>query len=95
MIALALTAGQNPLGILIVGYRQARTFSADYIETLVTLSSQAAIVIQNRRSLAETQTALQQLDSINRRLTGEAWRTYTAQLGGGLKSQDVAPGFTV
>ncbi|MBI5564893.1 MAG: GAF domain-containing protein [Chloroflexi bacterium] len=92
MTALALVAGQNPLGILIVGYRQARTFSADYLQTLVTLGSQAAIVIQNQRSLAETQAALKQLDAINRRLTGEAWQAYTAPLGGALTIQDVAPG---
>jgi GAF domain-containing protein/HAMP domain-containing protein len=91
MVALALTASQNPLGILIVGYRQARLFNTDYIETLVTLSSQAAIVIQNRRSLAETQTTLQQLDLLNRRLTGEAWRAYTDPLGGALTVQDTAP----
>jgi GAF domain-containing protein len=30
---------------------------------------------------------------VNRRLTGEAWRTYTAPLGGALTVQDVAPGF--
>jgi GAF domain-containing protein/HAMP domain-containing protein len=91
LIALALTAGQNRLGILIVGYRQARPFSADYLQTLVTLSSQAAIVIQNRRALAETQTALKQLNLVNRRLTGEAWRDYTASLGGALTIQDVVP----
>lgn len=92
LIALALNAGQNPLGILIVGYRQARTFSADYLQTLVTLSNQAAIVIQNQRSLAETQAALKQLDLVNRRLTGEAWQAYTAPLGGALTIRDVAPG---
>ncbi len=92
IVALALVAGQNPLGILIVGYRQARTFSADYIQTLVTLSGQAAVVIQNQRSLAETQAALKQLDLINRRLTGEAWQAYTAPLGGALTIRDVAPG---
>ncbi|HZY42981.1 MAG TPA: GAF domain-containing protein, partial [Anaerolineae bacterium] len=92
LIALSLNAGQNPLGILIVGYRQARTFSADYLQTLVTLSNQAAIVIQNQRSLAETQAALKQLDLVNRRLTGEAWQAYTAPLGGALTIRDVAPG---
>jgi GAF domain-containing protein len=92
MTALALVAGQNPLGILIVGYRQARAFSADYVQTLVTLSGQAAVVIQNQRSLAETQAALQQLDLINRRLTGEAWKAYTSPLGGTLTIRDVAPG---
>jgi GAF domain-containing protein len=90
LTALALVAGQNPLGILIVGYRQARTFSADFIQTLVTLSGQVANVIQNRRSLAETQAALAQLDQLNRRLTGEAWQAYTAPLGGSLKIRDVA-----
>ncbi len=95
IVALALTASQNPLGILIVGYRQARIFSADYLETLVTLSGQAAIVIQNQRSLAETQNALQQLDLLNRRLTGEAWRTYTDPLGGALTVRDTAPSLSI
>lgn len=92
MIALALTVDQTFLGILVVGYQQPRIFSPDYVQTLVTLSNQAAIVIQNRRSLAETQATLAQLDLINRRLTGDAWRTYTAPLGGTLKAQDTAPG---
>ncbi|MBP7688765.1 MAG: GAF domain-containing protein, partial [Thermoflexales bacterium] len=93
MIALALTVDQNVLGLLIIGYQHARAFDADYIQTLVTLSNQAAVVIQNRRSLAEMQAALKQLDVVNRRLTGEAWRTYTTPLGGTLTVQDTAPGF--
>jgi GAF domain-containing protein/HAMP domain-containing protein len=91
LIALALTAGQNPLGILIMGYGQARTFNTDYLQTLVTLSNQAASVIQNRRALADTQAALEQLDLVNRRLTGKAWQSYTARLGGALTIRDVAP----
>ena len=90
LMALALTAGQNPLGMLLVSYRLARTFSADTLQTLMTLSGQAAMVIQNQRSLAEAQAAARQLDVINRRLTGEAWQAYTAPLGGALTIRDVA-----
>jgi GAF domain-containing protein len=93
LIALALTADQAFLGILVIGYQHARTFDSDYLQTLITLSNQAAIVLQNRRSLADMQATLAQLDVVNRRLTGEAWRTYTAPLGGALTVQDIAPGF--
>ncbi|NTU65377.1 MAG: GAF domain-containing protein, partial [Chloroflexi bacterium] len=93
MIALALVAGHHPLGILIVGYRHTRTFNDDYLQTLVTLGGQAAVVLQNQLALAETQAALKQLDQANRRLTGEAWRAYAAALGGAVRVRDVVPGF--
>ncbi|HZY43440.1 MAG TPA: GAF domain-containing protein, partial [Anaerolineae bacterium] len=39
------------------------------------------VVVQSQQLLAETQTTLKQLDAINRRLTGQAWRDYTMTNG--------------
>jgi PAS domain S-box-containing protein len=44
--------------------------------TIRTLSDQAAVALQNRLLYEQTRAALQEVDAINRRLTGEAWEMY-------------------
>jgi GAF domain-containing protein len=44
--------------------------------TIRALSDQAAVALQNRLLFEQTRAALQEVDAINRRLTGEAWETY-------------------
>ncbi|MFN8598690.1 MAG: GAF domain-containing protein, partial [Anaerolineae bacterium] len=91
MIALPMVAGRDLLGILFIGYRHPHVFQPDEIQTLLTLSGQAGTVLQTQRSLTETQAAVQQLNLLNRRLTGEAWLGYAQPLGGQLTVQDTAP----
>ncbi len=90
-ISLPLTAGSRHIGTLILSYRQPRSFSHETVQILQALASQAAVVVQSQQLLAETQTTLKQLDAINRRLTGQAWRDYTAS-NGSLRVVDVGPG---
>jgi len=44
--------------------------------TISALSDQAAVALQNRLLYEQTRAALQEVDAINRRLTGEAWEMY-------------------
>jgi GAF domain-containing protein/HAMP domain-containing protein len=95
MLTVPMSVGPTLLGVVVIGYRQPRTFTDDEIRTLLALSSQATVAVQNRLLLAETQAALQQLDTINRRLTGQAWRDYTRPAGGMVRLTDVGPGVSV
>ncbi|HTP09047.1 MAG TPA: GAF domain-containing protein [Anaerolineae bacterium] len=47
-----------------------------------TLSDQVAVALQNRLLFEQTRAALQEVDAINRRLTGEAWENYLHQQAG-------------
>jgi GAF domain-containing protein/HAMP domain-containing protein len=76
LAALPLAVGQQILGVLVVGYRTPRQFDADQLQAMQTLTGQAAVVLQNRQAVADTQAALAQLDAVNRRLTGEAWEGF-------------------
>jgi GAF domain-containing protein len=50
--------------------------------TIRALGDQAAVALQNRLLFEQTRAALQEVDAINRRLTGEAWNTYLHQQTG-------------
>ncbi len=91
VIGLPLSAGSKHLGTLILGYRQPRSFASDTVQILQALASQAAVALQSQHLLAETQAALKQIDVVNRRLTGQAWRDYT-MANGTLRVVDAAPG---
>ncbi len=86
-----LVVGGQSLGALLISYRAPHTFTRAEIEPVQALASQAAVALQNQLLLAETQSALQQLDLVNRRLTTQAWQEYT-QLRGGVQVIDAAPG---
>lgn len=90
-VVMPMITGQQPFGALIIAYRQPRRFTADDLRPLTALTNQLAVSIQNQRLLAEAQSALQQLDEANRRLTGEAWRAYTRATPA-LRAIDVGPG---
>jgi GAF domain-containing protein/HAMP domain-containing protein len=92
MVGLPLVVGRNFLGFIAIGYHTPRQFSSEHLQSLMALSSQAAIAIQNQQSLAETQTALKQLDEINRRLTRQTWREFARPTGGLLRLTDAEPG---
>jgi GAF domain-containing protein len=50
--------------------------------TIRALGDQAAVALQNRLLFEQTRAALQEVDAINRRLTGETWDTYLHQQSG-------------
>jgi GAF domain-containing protein len=88
VLGIPLNAGKQPLGLLVFGFGELQGFDSTRLEPLTTLANQVAIAIQNQRSLAETQAALQQLNEVNRRLTRQAWREYTQPAGGVLRRTD-------
>jgi GAF domain-containing protein/HAMP domain-containing protein len=51
------------------------------LEVGLSLASLTAIAIENRSLFDQTRRALEEVDAVNRRLTGEAWRTYLAARG--------------
>ncbi len=50
--------------------------------TIGTLGDQIAVALQSRRLFEQTRAALQEVDAINRRLTGETWEDYLRQQAG-------------
>jgi GAF domain-containing protein/HAMP domain-containing protein len=90
-VSLAMTAGANRLGDIVLGYRQPHHFTTDELRTFQALANQAAVALRNQQLLTETQNTLKQLDLINRRLTGQAWQIYT-QATGAIESVAVGPG---
>jgi len=77
LIALPLIASQRMLGIIVMGYQTPRKFDIDQVQAMQALAGQIAIVLQNLQSAAEAKAALDQIDAVNRRLTGEAWEEFT------------------
>jgi GAF domain-containing protein len=87
-LGIPLNAGQQPLGLMVFGFSEPQGFDSTLLEPLTTLANQTAIAIQNQRSLAEAQAALQQLNEVNRSLTRQAWREYIRPAGGVLRKTD-------
>ncbi len=93
-LGLALTTGTIPIGALFITYREPRLLTLADVQPLQTLAGQVASVVYNQRLIQETQAALKQLDDMNRRLTGEAWREF-ARSGAGVRQIDLAPGVLI
>ncbi len=92
LLGLALTAGNVNIGVVVLAYREPHSITARDIQTLQALTTQLAGTLYNQRLVAETSAALQQLDEVNQRLTGQAWRDYS-QASGILRRTNVAPGY--
>ena len=91
LAAQALNTSGVAMGLLVLGYRESRTLTMRDIQPMQTLGTQMAVALYNQRLTAETQAAVQRLDEVNRRLTGQAWQEFA--LGREvLRKMDVAPG---
>ncbi|MBK9052567.1 MAG: GAF domain-containing protein [Chloroflexi bacterium] len=91
MVSLPLIFGGQRIGSLLIGYAEPHTFSQQELQPAQTLANQIAILLQNQRLLEDAQTALKQLDNVNRHLTGQAWQEF-GQLTGDIRVEDVVPG---
>jgi GAF domain-containing protein/HAMP domain-containing protein len=80
LAALSLAVGDRKLGALVFAYRRPHRFTEAELDSLQTYARQTAVILRNRQLVNESQTALRQIDEINRRLTGEAWEEYRASL---------------
>ncbi|RMF27026.1 MAG: GAF domain-containing protein, partial [Chloroflexi bacterium] len=75
-MALPLVVGGELLGVLDVQSTEAGAFSQEDIEVLRLLADQVAVSIVNARLFARMQEALQEVETLNRQLTGQAWMEF-------------------
>ncbi len=73
-LAVPLRKGEQVLGVLDVQSEQINRFTEEDVSLLQSIANQTAVAVSNARLLAETQTALQEIERLNRRLTREGWR---------------------
>jgi GAF domain-containing protein len=92
MLSYALLAGSQPVGLLQLAYRDPRTFTPTEIQQLQALAGQVAVALRNQQLVREQHLAHQQLDEINRRLTGQVWEQYAQLRGQAVRKIDVGPG---
>jgi PAS domain S-box-containing protein len=82
-MALPLVSRGVIIGAMTIQSDQPAAFSADDITVLQSMADQISNAVENARLYQQAQAALQEVDAINRRLTGEAWETYLHQRTGG------------
>ncbi|HTP10235.1 MAG TPA: GAF domain-containing protein [Anaerolineae bacterium] len=92
MLGYALVAGSQPVGLLLIGYREPHMFTPVETQPLLALAGQIAVTLRNQQLVHEQRIARQQLDEINRRLTGQVWQQYTRERGQAVRKVDVGPG---
>jgi signal transduction histidine kinase/HAMP domain-containing protein len=79
-LALPLRKGDRVLGVLDIQDNKINRFTAADVSLMQSIANQTAIAIDNARLLAETQTALKEVERLNRRLTREGWDQFEANL---------------
>ena len=75
-MALPLISRGKPTGALTIQSERMAAFTPDDITVLQTLADQISTAIDNAALYEQAQTALQEVDAINRRLTGDTWEAY-------------------
>lgn len=78
-LAVPLLVGEAMLGVLDVQSDQVGHFTGEDVRVQTILAAQIATALQNTRSLARSEKALHELDSLTRRLTREGWQAYLDQ----------------
>jgi GAF domain-containing protein len=78
-LALALRVGDQIIGALDVQSVEPNAFGPDDVAVFQTMADQLAVAIHNAHLFEETQAALDEVEELNRRLTGQAWRGYVAR----------------
>jgi GAF domain-containing protein len=81
-MALPLVSRGRVIGAATIQSDQPAAFSAEDITVLQSMADQISNAAENARLYQQAQAALQEVDAINRRLTGEAWDTYLRQQAG-------------
>jgi GAF domain-containing protein len=91
MLVYALIAGSQPVGLLLIVYREPRQFTAAETQPLQALTGQVAVTLRNQQLVREEANAVKQLDEINRRLTSQAWNEYASATGAVMHKEDAGP----
>ncbi len=92
LLGYALQAGPQPMGLLLIEYRTAHMFTPVETQPLQALAGQIAVTMRNLQLVREQALARQQLDEINRRLTGQVWEQYMNERRHSARAVDVGPG---
>ncbi|MBN1119709.1 MAG: GAF domain-containing protein [Anaerolineae bacterium] len=80
-IALPLRIGGTIIGALDIQSENPNAFSGKDISVFQTMADQLAVAIQNARLFEQAQRDLQDIEYLNRQLTGLAWQDYLASRG--------------
>jgi GAF domain-containing protein len=91
MLVYALIAGSQPVGLLVITYREPRLFMAAETQPLQALTGQVAVTLRNQQLVREEAIAVKQLDEVNRRLTSQAWEEYARATGAVTYKEDSGP----
>jgi len=91
MLVYALIAGSQPVGLLVITYREPRLFMAAETQPLLALTGQVAVTLRNQQLVREEAIAVKQLDEVNRRLTNQAWEEYARATGSVTYKEDIGP----
>ncbi len=78
-LAVPLRKGNEVLGVLDIQSEQPNRFSQSDLSLMQAIANQVAIAVDNVRLLEETRVALDKVEQLNRRLTGEAWEQTTEE----------------
>ena len=95
MLGYALVAGSQPVGMLLIVYREPHMFTPVETQPLQALAGQIAVTLRNQQLVREQALARQQLDEINRRLTGQVWEQYARTRGQSVRKIDVGAGMSL
>ncbi len=82
-MALPLRVGGRIIGALDIQSETPYAFRAEDVATFQTMADQLAVAIENARLFEQAQRDLQDIEMLNRQLTGEAWRTFLRRKTGG------------
>ncbi len=96
-MALPLIAGGQVIGALDIQSTHPNAFRESDIRVFQTMADQLSVAIENARLFERAQRDLQEIETLNRRLTGEGWRRFeqsrsaSAPMGFEATSQGVRP----
>jgi GAF domain-containing protein/HAMP domain-containing protein len=91
LLTYTLVAGSQPVGLLLIVYREPRLFTMAETQPLQALVGQVAVTLRNQQLVRDEAAAVRQLDEINRRLTSQAWEEYARTTGAVIHKEDVGP----
>ncbi|MDM8527552.1 ATP-binding protein [Anaerolineales bacterium HSG24] len=76
-LVIPLVKADQLIGVIDIQAREANRFSGDDVSFMQSIADQVAIAVDNLRLLAQTQTALKEVEYLNRQLTNENWQQFS------------------
>jgi PAS domain S-box-containing protein len=82
-LAIPLETHGETIGVLDMQAAREGTFNPENQPVFEAMANQLAATLRGARAFEEAQAAIERAEAINRRLTGEAWRTYLGRVAEG------------